>query len=113
MPPSSLLCNLHASFSGLILSPRIALNLKVWSYKVKTEVMSLFTKVKIKLLEVDGITKNRGNREEMEVVLGEVFRIRFADKVGKIKGGTVRGTGRESGEKGSGKLSFLESRKEE
>lgn len=62
------------------------------------------TKVKIKPLEVDGTCKNKGNREEREVVLGEVLKIRFADQVGKIRGGRVRGTRGESGEKGSGKL---------
>lgn len=72
----------------------------------------IFTKVKIKLLEVDGVTKNRGNREEREMVLREVLRIRFAEEVEKMRGGLVKGTGGESGEKGSGKLSFLESRKE-
>lgn len=49
---------------------------------------------------MDGVTKNRGNREEREMVLREVLRIRFAEEVEKIRGGPVKGTGGESGRKG-------------
>lgn len=72
----------------------------------------MFTKAKIKLLEVDGITISRGNREEREVALGETLTFRFAEEAGKITDGMVRGIGGGSGDKVSGKLSFLKSRKE-
>lgn len=56
----------------------------------------MFTKAKIKILEVDGITKSRGNREKREMALGETPRFRFAEEAGKIRGGMVRGIPREN-----------------
>lgn len=72
----------------------------------------MFTRAKIKILEVDGITKSRGNREEREVALGETPRFWFIEEAGKIRGGMIGGIEGKSREKVSGKLICPKSGKE-